>query len=435
MSDSREPSNELATVRDRVRGWIQAQEDDIAGLLLSLVGVPCVTGDEGAVQGLVDRAMRDRGWEVDRWVATREETEPYLTHVGEQDTYEGRPNLVAHIPGTGNGRSLMLQGHVDTVEIGDPALWTHAPYGQRVGERIYGRGACDMKGGIVSMMIARQALEAVGIAVRGDVLLAATVGEEDGGLGALSTILRGYTADGVIVTEPSERKLVIAQGGSLVFRLTVPGRAAHGAARDEGESALEHFIPIFQDLLAWERERNETISHPLYDHLANKFPISVGFVRAGNWSSTVPESLVAEGRLGFLPGETIDGMQRATADRIATMAEKGPWLRDHPPVLEWFGGQFASAEVPHGHELVTTVSCAHEVAAGEPIAIEGVTYGADMRLFLEVGNMPTVIYGGGDVRLAHVADEYIDLPEVLAAAETLALAIAEWCGYDAPELA
>ena len=424
----------LDHLRDPIHTWIRSHEGDIANLLLSFVGVSCVTGDEGAVQGVIERAMKERGWDVDRWEATREETEPYLTHVGEQAVYEGRPNLVAKVPGTGGGRSLMLQGHVDTVEVGDPETWTRAPYGQRDGDRIYGRGSCDMKGGIVSMMIARQALAETGVNIRGDVLLATTVGEEDGGLGALSTILRGYKTDAVIITEPSERRLVIAQGGSLVFRITVPGKAAHGAARNQGESALEHFIPIFQALLAWEKERNETLSHPLYDHLENKFPISVGLVQAGNWASTVPESLVAEGRLGFLPGETIEGMQRQTEDLVASVATKSPWLRDHPPTVEWFGGQFASAEVAPDSELVKTVSRAHEIASNEPVIIEGVAYGADMRLFTEIGDMPTVMYGGGDVRLAHAADEYIELDEVLGAAETLALAVAGWCGFDAQEM-
>jgi acetylornithine deacetylase len=421
---------QLQHVRDQVHRWLAERHEEAGDLLLSIVGVSSVTGDEGAVQEVIEQALRDRGWPVDRWEATREETAPLLTHVGEQERYQGRPNLVASVPGTGAGRSLMLQGHVDTVAVGDVSRWTRDPDGERVGNRIYGRGSCDMKGGIVSMILARQALQEVGVPVRGEVLLAASVGEEDGGLGALSTILRGHRADGVIITEPSGLRLVIAQGGSLVFRITVPGKAAHGAKRDEGESAMEHFVPIFQDLLAWERERNEQLSHPLYDHLDNKFPISVGLVRAGNWASTVPESLVAEGRLGFLPGETIEEMQRATEARVSAIAEQDPWLREHPPSVEWFGGQFASAEIAPDHPLVHTVSRAHEIAHAGPVTTEGVTYGADMRLFIDIGKTPTVIYGGGDVRLAHAVDEYIEVGEMVGAAETLAVAICDWCGYD-----
>ncbi|MEZ4572043.1 MAG: peptidase dimerization domain-containing protein [Thermomicrobiales bacterium] len=130
-------------------------------------------------------------------------------------------------------------------------------------------------------------------------------------------------------------------GGSLVMRLTVPGKSAHGAVRDEGVSAIEKFIPIFQDLLAWEAERNRTLDHPLYAHLTNKAPFSIGVVRAGTWASTVAESLVAEGRLGLVPGEDVDEFRRAVEDRISGVAWEDAWLRDHPPTVDWFGGQFA----------------------------------------------------------------------------------------------
>jgi acetylornithine deacetylase len=289
-----------------------------------------------------------------------------------------------------------------------------------------------MKGGVVAMLVARQALAELGIEVAGDVWLATTVGEEDGGLGALSVVLRGYRPDGVVIPEPTGRALVIAQGGSLVFRITVPGKAAHGANRNAGESAVEHFYPIFHALLAWEKERNETLSHPLYDEFENKFPISVGLVRAGNWASTVPESLVAEGRLGFLPGETIEAMQRQAEELVARVASESPWLRDHPPTVEWFGGQFASSEVPADHPLTQTVARAHRASTGEDVAIRGITGGTDARLFTDIGGIPAVVYGPRETGLAHVTDEFIELDEVLGSAEVLALAILDWCGYDAP---
>jgi acetylornithine deacetylase len=326
----------------------------------------------------------------------------------------------------------MLQGHVDVVDPGDPALWEHDPWGERDGDRIYGRGSVDMKGGVVAMLLARQVLTELGIDVKGDTCLATTVGEEDGGLGALAVVLRGYRPDGVVIPEPTGRTLVVAQGGSLVFRITVPGKAAHGANRNAGESAVEHFYPIFHALLDWERERNATLSHPLFDGFENKFPISVGVVRAGNWASTVPESLVAEGRLGFLPGETIEGMMRQAEELIASVAAKSDWLREHPPVVEWFGGQFAASEVAADHPLTETVGRAHALVTGEPVEIAAITGGTDARLFTDIANVPAVVYGPRDNRMAHMTDECIELEEVLGTAETLALAILDWCGYDAP---
>src|SRR5690606_15403823 len=131
--------------------------------------------------------LSERSLDVDRWEATAEEIAPYLEHVGEQARLAGRPNLLGTRRGTGGGRSIILNAHVDTVEIGDPTLWSHDPLGgDVVGDRIYGRGTCDMKGGLVTFLAALDALDDAGVSLRGDVSIAATVGEEDGGLGALS---------------------------------------------------------------------------------------------------------------------------------------------------------------------------------------------------------------------------------------------------------
>lgn len=408
--------------------YLQSHRDDIARLLLSLVAIPSVTFDEGAVQDAIAAMMRDRELEVDVWEARPEDVAPYLTHVGEQEIWSGRPNVVGRQAGSGGGRSLMIQGHVDVVDPGDPALWTRNQWGEIADGRVYGRGAADMKSGIAVFIAALDALRATGTRLRGDLLLAASVGEENGGLGALSTILRGYRADAVIVTEPTGMALVIAQGGSLVFRITVTGRSAHGATRNLGMSAVDKYIPIHQALLDWEAERNRTLSHPLYDRFENKFPISVGVVRAGNWASTVPETLVAEGRLGFLPGETIAEMQRQTEALVSRVAGEDPWLRDHPPLVEWFGGQFASAEVPADAPIAQAIGAAHRLVTGEDVRVEAITAGTDVRLFTEIGRMPAVLYGAGELLTAHGPDEYADIDQLLAATQTIAVTIADWCG-------
>jgi acetylornithine deacetylase len=378
-----------AGLAGEIRRTVDARRDETVRLLQDLVRVPSVTGDEGAVQEVVERAFRARGLAVDRWEATPEEVSPYRDHVGEQKTYSDRPNLVGVRDGRRGGRSILLNAHVDTVASGDPATWNRDPLSADVeGDLLYGRGSCDMKGGLVTHLAALDALEGLGLELRGDVSVAATVGEENGGLGALSTVLRGYRADAALITEPTRLALVPAQGGSLVFRLTIAGRSAHAAVRDEGVSALEKFLPVFEDLRALERERNATLSHPLYERLRNKVPINVGVVRAGNWASTVPESLVAEGRIGLIPGEEVEPFREFVEERIAAVAESDPWLKENPPVLEWFGGQFAPAEVPPDAPICEAVKRAHELVTGDEPAIEGVPYGADMRLFIRFGSMP-----------------------------------------------
>ena len=414
-----------------IRGAVEARREDAVSLLQELVRTPSVTGEEGAVGKVVERAFSERGLDVDTWDATPEEMEPYRDHVGEQDSYENRPNVAGVRRGAGGGRSILLNAHVDTVDPGEPAAWRGDPLSGAVeGDLLYGRGSCDMKGGLVTHLVALDALSDLDIGLRGDVTVAATVGEENGGLGALSTVLRGYRADAALITEPTRLALVPAQGGSLVFRLKVPGRSAHAAVRDEGISALEKFVPIFENLRELEQERNGVLSHPLYDGVRNKVPINIGVVRAGNWASTVPESLVAEGRVGLIPGEEVDPFKELVSERITTIAERDPWLREHPPELTWFGGQFAPAEVETDAPICEAVKRAHERVTGEKPSVEGVPYGADMRLFIRFGEMPCVMYGAGDVNMAHAPDEHISVTELLTAASTLACLLADWCGVD-----
>jgi acetylornithine deacetylase len=378
---------------------------------------------------LVLQEFQQRGLESDSWAATADEMRGHLEHVGEQTVYDGRLNVAGRRRGDGEGRSILLNAHIDTVPPGDPELWTHPPFSaELVDGRVYGRGSCDMKGGLTTHLAALDALATCGLRLKGDVTIAATVGEEDGGLGALSTVLRGYRADAALVTEPTRLALITACQGSLVFRLTLTGRSAHAATRDEGISAVEKFWPIFQDLQAFERERNAVLAHPLYRRFPNKVPVNVGVVRAGNWASTVPESLEAEIRVGFLPGEELAPFKKVLHDRIEAAARKDPWLREHPPTITFFGGQFIAAETPTDAAVCDALRAAHRKVTGRETTTEAVTYGADMRHFIAFGGMPCVMYGAGDIRVAHAPDEYLEVDELLTAVKVVAVMLAGWCG-------
>lgn len=424
----------MATVtpdlRQAIHEAVQARRDRIVRVLLDLVEVPSVTNHEGAVQEVVERHYAQRGLEIDRWEATPEEIADHVVHVGEQEVYANRPNLVGIRAGTGGtgARSLMLQGHIDTVDPGDASMWSHDPRGEATPDRVYGRGAADMKGGIATYITVLDILDDLGVRLAGDLLLASSVGEEDGGLGALSTMLRGHRADAALISEPTNLDIVLAGGGSLVFRITIHGKSAHGAARNKGVSAVEKFYPIFHDLLAWEAERNQALSHPLYDGYDNKFPISVGVVRAGTWASTVPEVLVAEGRLGFLPGETIEGMQQQAEERIMAAAAMDHWLREHPPVIEWFGGQFASSEIKPDEPVAQVLAGAHRAMTGQDARFVGLTGGLDARLLINIGGIPTAVYGAGNIDHVHCADEWIGINDLLTAIEVTTVTTIEWCG-------
>ena len=422
MTDS-DPTVQLAEAVDRLR-------DEAIELLQRLVAVPSVTGAEEAVQLVIAREMRAMGFdEVDVWEPNPVEMAAHAESIGEIASFAGRPNVVGTLTGAGGGRSLVLNAHIDTVDNGDPAFWTTDPLGGEVRDgRLYGRGSCDMKGGLVSELIALKALSAVGITLAGTVKVQSVISEEDGGAGTLAAILRGHTADAAIITEPTQGNIVTAQGGSLVFRLTVTGKSAHACVRDEGVSAIEKFALLHHALLDHEAAHHAAIDHPLYRPLPNRAPINIGTVRAGAWPSSVAATLVAEGRAGLVPGESLDDTRRAMLAAIATVVEADPWLSEHPPVVEWFSGQFGAAEVDPAAAIVTTLAAAHRAVTGADAPVEGVTYGADMRHLIDTGKMPCVMYGAGDVRMAHHADEFVPIDELLTVSKTLALVLIDWCG-------
>jgi acetylornithine deacetylase len=418
-----------AEVVDRIEAAVEGRRAELIELIRELVRVPSVTGDEGAVQAVVAEKMRALGLETDVWEPDVAALAPYTEHVGEFASLAGRPNVVGTLRGTGGGRSLILNAHVDTVETGEVSRWSHPPFDAEIVDgRLYGRGACDMKAGLATHLIALAALKDAGLRPRGDVIVESVISEEDGGAGTLAAILRGYRADGAIITEPTNLAVIPAQGGSLVFRLHVPGRSAHACVRDEGVSAIEKFAVLHRALLAFEAERNARIDHPLYAHIANKVPINVGVVRGGSWPSSVPEWLIAEGRAGLVPGEDLEAFKEAFVAVIDRAADGDDWLRMERPRVEWFSGQFAPAEVASDAPLVLAVAEAHRAVTGAEAKLDAATYGADMRHFLLFGGTPCVMYGAGDVRLAHFTDESVPIEDVVTATKTIAVMVAGWCG-------
>lgn len=413
---------------DQIAAAVLARKDDIVQMLLDVVGISSVSGNEGAVQARTAELMRHAGLVVEEFHSSREEVVDYVTHVGEQPTYENRPSLVGTRAGVGGGKSLLFNGHVDTVPVEDRSKWQFAPEGQVDGDRLYGLGSTDMKGGVIANIAVPLILNDLGVRLKGDVLVNSVTGEEDGGLGTMSTILHGYRADGVVITEPTMQRIAIASGGSLVFRITVTGKAAHGANRNEGVSAIEKFIPIFQGLLAWEAERQRTVFHPLYDHMENKFPISTGIVRAGDWASTVPDRLVAEGRLGFLPGESMESMMDQTRDLVARIANDDDWMREHPPLVEFFSGQFIAEEIAIDHPLTEAMATAHRTIMGSEAEVFGLTGGADTRLWVRFADCPALMYGPGTYHMAHQSNEYIEIPNLLNTITVLTQLAMDWCG-------
>jgi acetylornithine deacetylase len=423
----------IQSLIDRIVAAVDARAGEIVEFTSNLIDFPSVTGSEGDVQRFIARKMDAFGLDVDVWEPDATQLAPYALQVGEFDDFHDRPNVVGVQTGRGDGRSLILNAHVDVVDGGDPIRWSHPPFASEVVDgMLFGRGSCDMKAGLAANLFALQALNDCGVTLLGDVIVESVISEEDGGAGTLAAILRGYRADAAIITEPTKLAVIAAHCGSLVFRLRVEGKSAHGAVRDEGVSAIEKFSYLHRALLDFEARRNASIAHPLYVAIPNKIPISIGVVHAGAWASTVAETLVAEGRAGLVPGESLEQFQAEFLAVIDQAADADPWLREHRPIVEWFGGQFEPAEISIDDPIVDAVIEAHSSIVGSAPRIEAATYGADMRHFVNISGIPCVMYGAGDVRMAHHTDEFVPIDELLVLTRTIAVTVARWCGIASP---
>ncbi|MDH5244427.1 MAG: M20/M25/M40 family metallo-hydrolase, partial [Chloroflexota bacterium] len=257
-------------------------------------------------------------------------------------------------------------------------------------------------------------------ALTGELLVVLVPSEEDGGQGTLAAIRELETADMAIITEPSQLDLVVAHAGAITFRLTVPGRAAHASHRREGVSALDKLFVLVRALEADEARRNEAETDPLMRALGLPYATIIGKVTGGEWASTVLDRIVAEGRYGVRLGQSPEEAADELRACISASCAADPFLRDHPATVEITGGQFGSARVPVDHGLVTSLTDAARAVTGRAPRLLGEPYGADMQMFVNVGGIPCVIFGPGDVRIAHSADEWVPLDEVEACAAVLA---------------
>lgn len=415
-------------VTDRERRALEAIDSEgLVECLSELIAFRSLGGEESPIQERVAGLMSEFGLEVDRWPIDLEALRGHPAHTVEIERDEALG--VVGALGEGDGATLILNGHVDVVPEGDPARWTVPAWRGTVSAgRVWGRGSADMKGGLCCALFAARAIREAGLELAGRLLIHSVVGEEDGGLGTLAAIERGHVGEAAIVLEPTGLVVAPAQAGALGFRLTVPGKAAHGALRAEGVDPLEKFLPLHAAMREFEDRLNREGADPLFSAYEIPYALCIGRVEAGIWASTVAESLICEGRLGVPVDADLGETRRAFAEAIGEAARSDPWLRAHPPILAWPGAQFGPAAIPADHELVRVLAGAHEAATGRRPEVRGVPYGADMRLLVNEGGVPTVIYGPGDVRRAHAPDEFVPIAELEAATRALALAALRFCG-------
>lgn len=392
--------------------------------LRDLVCIPSITGSEEAVAAWAAGTLRHLGFEVVLHRPDLAATRADPDWPGEEMTRSVLPVVIGRI-GPRDGRRVILSGHLDVVPPGDPETWTRDPWAGEVHDgRLYGRGACDMKGGVAAIIGAVRALAAAGDLDRleGSLQVVLVPSEEDGGQGTLAAIRAGASADAAIITEPTNLDVVVAHAGAITFRLTVPGRAAHASQRREGVSALDKLFVLARALEADEARRNAAESDPLMAALGLPYPTIIGIVAGGEWASTVLDRIVASGRYGVRLGQTPADAEAELRAAIDAACAQDEFLREHPVTVEITGARFGSSRVPADDPLPVGLAEVIQATTGRTPDLIGEPYGADMQLFINVGGTPCVMFGPGDVRHAHSADEFVPLDEV----ETCARVLAAW---------
>ncbi len=393
--------------------------------LRALVETPSITGSEEAAQDLMASLMLDAGLAVRRNETDPRELAADPDFPGFEMPRTRLPVVSGDLGSGGTRRRAIVLGHVDVVPFGDIGQWASPPFEARVTDgRVFGRGACDMKGGMAAALAAFRAVAAVtdgGARLAGRATLVSVPAEEDGGAGTLAAIRAGETADVAIIPEPTNLDIVAIHAGAITFTLTVPGRAAHASTRREGVSALDKLFVIAEALREDEAARCESETRPEMRVLGLPYPTIIGKVSGGDWASTVMDRCVAEGRYGVRAGQTAAEAEVELRAAVARACEADPFLHEHPATVEITGARFSSGEIPTDHPLATGLAAVTAEVRGVRSPIVGVPYGADMRLLINQGDTPTVMFGPGDVRLAHAPDESVRLAEVVECARVLAV--------------
>jgi acetylornithine deacetylase len=402
----------------------EVERDRLIDDLQTLVRMPSITGSEEIVADWAAGALQELGLTVEMVRPDLAAIRTDAAWPGEEMPRTSLPVVVGRAGGD-DGRRLILSGHLDVVPPGDLATWTFDPWAAEIRDgRLYGRGACDMKGGVAAILAAVRALGASGDLSRldGELMVVLVPSEEDGGQGTLAAIRSGAVADMAVITEPSRLDVVVAHAGAITFRLTVPGRAAHASRRREGVSALDKLFVLTQALAADEARRNESETDPLMMALGLPYPTIVGIVEGGEWASTVLDRVMAYGRYGVRLGQTPADAELELRAVVAEACSADDFLREHPATEEITGGRFGSARVPTDHGLPVGLAEVAESVMGRRPALRAEPYGADMQMFVNHGETPCVIFGPGDVKFAHSADEFVPIDEV----ETCARVLAAW---------
>ncbi len=420
MDSDETPRNAI----NRLWSEIDRREDDFIETVAELVRRPSELGNEAEAQAYVTEHLRKSGLQVEVWEL--DEAIKTLPNAGDSGVpFAGRPNVAGIQKGVGNGRSLIVQGHIDVVSPEPVAAWSYDPWQATVaGDRMYGRGAYDMKSGDALNLMLPRLLRDLGIQLNGDLIVQSVIEEECTGNGALDAASR-YRADAAVITEPTGGRFTHAHVGVLWFRIGIVGKSWHAMQSWYGVNAITKSIPIMQALQSLDTRLNER-THPAFADIEHPINLNIGVIQGGDWPSTVPGACELHCRLSCYPGQTVAETRREIESAMAEAIADDPWFAEHPPSLIWDGFQSAGSTVSMDEPSVQLLNAWHERVFGAPMELKSGTGINDMRYYNFAG-IPAGCYGaaGGN---GHAADEWLDLRSMIPAAKVLGAFILEWCG-------
>jgi len=409
-----------------LEAYLSKRGDWARDILCRMIAFRSTTGAEGGVQECLYDLLSIAGFPVKLSpIAESIVDDPDYTPVPGHESYQGRPNVLVDLAGSGGGKSVILNSHTDVVPGPDGMFEARCENGA-----VHGRGACDAKGQVVTIVLALSALKELGVRLKGDVEAQFVIEEEAGGNGSLSAIVGGRRADAAVVLEPTGLGVHPANRGAAWFKLAVSGRSVHMGRYREGVNAFDEMlglVPILKEYEAVLREASK--GYPGFPDDPSPIVVNIGRVRSGDWPSTVPAECVVEGGIAFLPNRTARQIEAEVRALIETKAT--PWAREHAR-FELAGLRNEAFATPAGHPAVRSFQRAAESVVG-PRLLEGWTASCDARLFFHRGGMPTIVFGAGDLGHAHGLDERVELDDILRAAEVLARFLVSWCGVEGKE--
>jgi acetylornithine deacetylase len=418
-------------IEQQVLEHIEKRRISIVEFLRTLISIPSVTGDELQIQKFIAQKLKNMGLQVDMWEPDLEELKKHPAYLPPEREYWNRPNVVGIYKGIGGGRSLLFNGHVDVIPAGPLDAWKHPPWsGEIEGNRLYGRGASDMKSGLAAMTMAVETLINLKVKLKGDVILEYTMDEEATGNGTLACVTKGYKADAGICCETSSLHVQPACIGRIWFEILVRGKPAGIQRRWEGINAIEKGYAIVKAVSNLEQIRIDQLSHLLYPDRLGSLPCMVGVFQSGSFPSAFPDTCLLKGSIATLPGEETRKVKESFVDQILTFAKTDPWLKNHPPEVLFKGYCGDPAEIPSDHPIVVTLGEKFKQVMGKDPQITGRQGAADIRYLIKYGQTPTVIFGPGLSEQMHANNEWVDTDDLVAATKVLALTTMEWCGTE-----